>query len=445
MVLIKINVRDEKTLAYLQGVKVVLSGPVTKTAYTVADGFAYFYDMPTGSYNYEISFTGYSTIKSTWNFTSDTTLWFTMSIAKVSKFLVTVADSSTGNAIEGAKVTVAGIIRTTDYRGYAFFEDVVRVGEYYTVTAEKTNYQKGSYTSPVLVEGGSYTIPIRLVPIPSGAVGGYVRDSKGNPIYGAVVTLTGTTFSATTNAQGYYLIDNVPEGSYTIKASKSGYEDSTAPVSIRAGATLSLDLVLKAIGEAETGIKGTVTDQAGNPIYDAEVLIPYAASTRTDSAGRYKLLVSAGPYGVIARKSGYKAVSQSTVVTAGSLTTLNFTLVSESTPTGSLTVTVKDESGILVDDAMVTVDGVSDKTIKGVVVFMNLTEGAKTVTVSKDGYDTSSVSVTVLAGKEAKIEVTIKKKAVTEEKVAPTIPWETIAAALLAGAGAYLLIKGGKK
>ncbi len=62
---------------------------------------------------------------------------------------------------------------------------------------------------------------------PSGSVSGTVTNSVG-AITGATVKLEGTTYSATTDANGVYTISGIPDPvTYTVTASKSGFDSSS--------------------------------------------------------------------------------------------------------------------------------------------------------------------------------------------------------------------------
>ncbi len=82
---------------------------------------------------------------------------------------------------------------------------------------------------------------------PQGMIRGMV-DLRGRPNDGgAVVTLTSGAFSAadTTSADGNWHLDGLYQGSYTLRASKEGYEDTLiSEVTISYEETTSIDLVL---------------------------------------------------------------------------------------------------------------------------------------------------------------------------------------------------------
>jgi len=72
--------------------------------------------------------------------------------------------------------------------------------------------------------------------ITTGSISGRVTDEEGNPIKDAKVTVEGTSFQATTNETGHYIIEDVPAGTYDLKVTKSGYETETiSDVTVTAG------------------------------------------------------------------------------------------------------------------------------------------------------------------------------------------------------------------
>ena len=81
----------------------------------------------------------------------------------------------------------------------------------------------------------------------TGKVEGKVNDAAGAPIANASVTIVGTAFTALTNPQGYYFINNVPAGSYAMRAAFIGYQAVRADgVRVLGGQTLTQDFALQA-------------------------------------------------------------------------------------------------------------------------------------------------------------------------------------------------------
>ncbi len=93
---------------------------------------------------------------------------------------------------------------------------------------------------------GVLTVPL-LAQGASGKIQGSVLDQAGAPIANAQVFVVNTTFSTTTNSDGFYFINNVPVGTATLQASFIGYR-ATRIEGIRSlsGQTLTHDVVLEA-------------------------------------------------------------------------------------------------------------------------------------------------------------------------------------------------------
>ncbi|TEU16796.1 MAG: hypothetical protein E3J21_09870 [Anaerolineales bacterium] len=72
-----------------------------------------------------------------------------------------------------------------------------------------------------------------------GSFEGTVQDTEGQPLPGATVLVAtgrGVTYAASTDIQGHYRIDEVPEGTYVPIAARWGYDERTSkPVKIKSG------------------------------------------------------------------------------------------------------------------------------------------------------------------------------------------------------------------
>ena len=63
-----------------------------------------------------------------------------------------------------------------------------------------------------------------VLPLLAGSVSGFISNIEdGEPIHYANVFLENTTLGAVSNADGYYIILDVPDGTYTLAASVIGY------------------------------------------------------------------------------------------------------------------------------------------------------------------------------------------------------------------------------
>jgi Carboxypeptidase regulatory-like domain/TonB-dependent Receptor Plug Domain len=98
----------------------------------------------------------------------------------------------------------------------------------------------------------------------TGKIEGTVTDQAGVPLANAQVFVVGTSFGAVTNEKGYYFINNVPVGGYTVRAQFIGY----APTEVRdvrvfGGQTITQDVKLT---PSAIQVGGVSVEAASNPI-----------------------------------------------------------------------------------------------------------------------------------------------------------------------------------
>ena len=141
-----------------------------------------------------------------------------------------------------------------------------------------------------------------------GVVYGHVTHGA-NSLSGAKVFVEGPGDSALTSTDGTVAFAPNP-GTYTIRATKFGYEDATALVTLNQGdhQTVELPLVLKPTGS----FSGTVVDaNTLAPLSAAEVNLAYTpVHDHTDAAGAYDLgAVPLGTYRLEANRPGYIPVA----------------------------------------------------------------------------------------------------------------------------------------
>src|SRR5215210_5103830 len=80
----------------------------------------------------------------------------------------------------------------------------------------------------------------------TGKIEGRVRDQSGALIANSQVFIVGTSFSALTNPQGYYFINNVPGGTVSVRAAFIGYKSTQVDgVRVLSGQTNTVDVQLE--------------------------------------------------------------------------------------------------------------------------------------------------------------------------------------------------------
>jgi hypothetical protein len=298
----------------------------------------------------------------------------------------------------------------------------------------------------------------------TGDVTGLVTDTSGNPLSDARVRLVpqnaGRAYSATTDSNGDYVVDNVLDGNYTVKVRDQGYiPNASLPE------TLDLTLVgadnpaptVQLTPIASGTVSGQVTDSNGNPLADASVrlvlsnYVPpamvaelqassmaafaagalqtgfidtdgYGVTATTDANGDYIINdVLVGSYYIRARDSGYTAnTSTSFTVAAGTNTapTVQLFAVTHGTITGQIT----DDSGNPLSGAgvglvPVTASGPNIQSHYAIITnangdysIKNVLAGAYTVSGGEIGYTANqSASFTVVAGSNTAPTVALTK------------------------------------
>ncbi|HJT89380.1 MAG TPA: carboxypeptidase-like regulatory domain-containing protein, partial [Bryobacteraceae bacterium] len=93
----------------------------------------------------------------------------------------------------------------------------------------------------------------------NGTIRGRVSDPAGSGVPGAQIAVhndsTGFERSQTTNDEGYYVLPNLPLGSYTVNIQKQGFETQRRPgVTLNAGSEVTIDAQL-VVGQVSTTIE----------------------------------------------------------------------------------------------------------------------------------------------------------------------------------------------
>ena len=125
--------------------------------------------------------------------------------------------------------------------------------------------------SPALAQSAQY----QSVRATRGSITGIVSDDRGGPIGGALVSALGTAMmaKATTDASGFFAIEALPVGEYTIQAHRSGFAGSArAIVRVSGYAPSSQSLQLRRL-EAAVATSGSAPVEA-RPIMAAGIGLP---------------------------------------------------------------------------------------------------------------------------------------------------------------------------
>lgn len=197
--------------------------------------------------------------------------------------IATVVDATSGNAIDGATVTVGQRRGATNNAGQVVAEEIP-AGEV-VVSAMARLYESGSATA-VLDEAGEVRLEIRLIPITYGSIAGTVINSaSGAPLDNAKVTFAGQVLRS--DAQGNFRAERVPAGRIVVNAELFRYRGAQETVALERGTEQSVQLALEPI---TTGtVRGVVRNaDTGQEVNGATVTIGNL-SARSDSQGRFEI------------------------------------------------------------------------------------------------------------------------------------------------------------
>src|SRR5262245_65759373 len=112
------------------------------------------------------------------------------------------------------------------------------------------------------------TAQYQSVHIARGSITGVVSDDHGGPIAGAMVSALGTVTigKATTDATGFFSIDSLPVGDYTLQAHRTGFLGSARATVRVSGLPASLQRLQLRRLEAPVATAGNNTPAAAKPI-----------------------------------------------------------------------------------------------------------------------------------------------------------------------------------
>jgi len=218
-------------------------------------------------------------------------------------------------------------------RGAAQLESMP-FGYYSATTDENGNYDLGEIPSgyySIFVNAYGYLsyycdqeltesrddVNFELEAVPVGCVSGRVTDDAGNPIDEALVNATQPNVDpfTFTDANGEFVLDNVPAGTWRVGAYKEGYEARAVTVEIVEDVIIELNFSLPRAQEPPPTefitFTGMVLDgTTSEPLADADLVAvavddSYYTYVRSGSTGDYTMLLPAGEYNVLVQHEGY--------------------------------------------------------------------------------------------------------------------------------------------
>ncbi|MFA4829001.1 MAG: DUF1566 domain-containing protein [Thermodesulfovibrionales bacterium] len=279
------------------------------------------------------------------------------------------------------------------------------------VTVKFTSITEGTFTDNIAIPSNDAAQPNISVglsgtaTLPSGVITGVVTDSAtGLPLPNVTVTVSDSvkTQTAATGANGAYALTGLAQGSFTATFEKSGYIKHTTSGTLTHGQTLTLNVQLTpvpalaltitspqdgaVINSSTVTVTGTVTNSASVSINAAPASVSNGAFTATIS-------LSEGQNTITATANDIYSQTSSTSITV--------TVVTKGTISGTVT---DSSTGLSLFSAMVSITDSSSATqtvltdTNGSYAVSNITSGAFSGNIIKDGYTTYSFSDTISSG-----------------------------------------------
>ena len=270
---------------------------------------------------------------------------------------------------------------------------------------------------------GEFTF--NLVPI---RATGQVVDENGKGVANAKVQVDGV--SATTDDKGYFELVGVPAGRQSLTIQETAQTKTQQGISVEISETPRQDLGSFEVVEKLGSVSGSVKDQDGDPVKGAKVVIDDGKGNRvettTDDNGKVNVdKLPAGDYTVTVEADGYSKGESKVRVNPGE--SASFPEVRVKQLPGSVSGSVKDQDGNPVEGATVVIDDGKGNRFEvptdrsGNVDVQDVPAGDYTVTVTADGYNGGSTSVTVKPDEAATIpEVRLQEKPQPTTTTKPT-------------------------
>ncbi|WP_426754846.1 carboxypeptidase regulatory-like domain-containing protein [Myxococcus sp. Y35] len=298
----------------------------------------------------------------------------------------------------------SGMSATTDAEGRFTLENVAPGT--HTLVARKSGY--GEARQSVTVQSGG-TASVRLdLPRGRGGMLGTVQVEGLLDASGVTVTLVETGASTTTDALGHFTFTDLSPGIYTVRLQKTDYLTTEQTVDVRVGGAT---LVTIHLPRERGSVAGVIQlDVAAPHAATVVTLVEANVTTTTDVDGRFVFEnVMTGTYTVQARRDHYAEAQQSVEVRANQQSQVTLTLARLR---GDVVGTVALSDGASPSGVRISVTETGATAVtnaQGAFSITGVPTGTYALTAQKDGYATGQSSVTVRAGVETSVSMTLTR------------------------------------
>ncbi len=226
-------------------------------------------------------------------------------------------------------VSNAGEVYTTTTDRDGAYEFLALKPGTYSLESDDPRFVRG-VVADIVLKNNDVRPQTNLVLTSGATIAGTVRGPSNAPVAEALVVAfdaTGVAIgrSAYSDANGRYVIGGVPNGTFSVQASKSGFTTATViDVSIVEGQSASnKNLSLKVGGEIQGLVQKADGSELGFVVLSAEKDGKVMQVTQANSSGGFRFVdLEPGSYVIRTSLQGYSEVSSNAAVQAGKVTNL---------------------------------------------------------------------------------------------------------------------------
>jgi uncharacterized membrane protein len=365
-----------------------------------------------------------------------------------------VVDADTQQAISGATVKAGSASTTTDNEGEFEIEDLA--AGTLDLQASADGYLPSTQTVSLAedqkleVTISLHKQPVNPPPVTTGTVSGTVKAEGGAALSGATVKIG--SVSTTTDAEGKYKLEHIQTGNAVVIAQADGYVTATQSATVNTDATTTVDFSLTAVPNPAPNkgtIRGTVVSDADGKAIEGATVQLGDRSAQTDANGEFTIEnVDPDQATLHVSATGYESEDDTVTVAVGlnSVNTIRLTPTPAPPPaeTGTLTGTVTSSAGGPVAGATVKVGSQTTTTDdQGKFTLNGVPTGAADVEVTKPGFQSGEVHVTINANATTNVDVQlVPKNSGGQNNGAGSITGTVFDASGNAVAGATVMLQG---
>ncbi|ATX77436.1 carboxypeptidase regulatory-like domain-containing protein [Reinekea forsetii] len=179
----------------------------------------------------------------------------------------------------------------------------------YSLNFTDSNHTTKTLSAVEVVSETTNQLDSQVLDAEVGNISGTLLDANSNPVAGALLTITGTGQTTTTDSTGGFLFSSVFSGDFSLNIQKTGYANTQRIVSVP---TNEQTLALGTLNIEAFRLSGAVVKSSGNDHSGIAVsLIGTAYSTTTDTAGNFEFIgIERNNYTLQYSYAGYQTGSQ---------------------------------------------------------------------------------------------------------------------------------------